>query len=56
MAEPGRKKETEMLSEEEMFKLLLVEDDTFRDEGREVYMEEVLAVMRKKLGTEEKDE
>ncbi len=55
MAEP-RKKEAEMLSEEEMMKLLLIEDETFKDEGRDVYMEEVLLLMRKKLGTDENDD
>ena len=59
MAEPERKKQ-EMLSEEEMLKLLLIEDETFKDEGRDVYMEEVIVHMRKRLGTdegsEEKDE
>ena len=51
-----RKKEAEMLSEEEMMKLLLIEDETFKDEGRDVYMEEVLLLMRKKLGTDENDD
>ncbi|MBO4502129.1 MAG: hypothetical protein IK043_02850 [Candidatus Methanomethylophilaceae archaeon] len=57
MAEPEKKKQ-EMLSEEEMLKLLLIEDETFKDEGRDVYMEEVIIHMRKKLETdsEEKDE
>ncbi len=55
MAEP-KKKEVEMLSEEEMMKLLLIEDETFKDEGRDVYMEEVLLLMRKKLGTDENDD
>ncbi len=55
MAEP-KKKEAEMLSEEEMMKLLLIEDETFKDEGRDVYMEEVLLLMRKKLGTDEKED
>ncbi len=45
-----------MLSEEEMMKLLLIEDETFKDEGRDVYMEEVLELMRKKLGTDEKED
>lgn len=45
-----------MLSEEEMMKLLLIEDETFKDEGRDVYMEEVLLLMRKKLGTDENDD
>lgn len=55
MAEPEKKKQ-DMLSEEEMLKLLLIEDETFKDEGRDVYMEEVIVHMRKRLGTEdEKD-
>lgn len=56
MAEPEKKKEHEMLSEEEMLKLLLIEDEEFKDEGRDVYMEEVLVMMRKKLGTDEDPE
>ena len=54
MAEP-KKKEVEMLSEEEMMKLLLIEDETFKDEGRDVYMDEVILHMRKRLGTENDD-
>ena len=54
MAEPQRKKQ-EMLSEEEMLKLLLIEDEEFKDEGRDVYMEEVILHMRKRLGTENDD-
>ena len=55
MAEPEKKKQ-EMLSEEEMLKLLLIEDETFKDEGRDVYMEEVIIHMRRRLETEdEKD-
>jgi hypothetical protein len=54
MAEPERKKQ-EMLSEEEMLKLLLIEDEEFKDEGRDVYMEEVILHMRKRLGTENDD-
>ena len=52
MAEPERKKQ-EMLSEEEMLKLLLIEDEEFKDEGRDLYMDEVLKKMREDLGTEE---
>ncbi len=54
MAEPERKKQ-EMLSEEEMLKLLLIEDEEFKDEGRDVYMDEVILHMRKRLGTENDD-
>ena len=54
MAEPEKKKQ-EMLSEEEMLKLLLIEDETFKDEGRDVYMEEVIIHMRKKLETDSKE-
>jgi hypothetical protein len=52
MAEPEKKKQ-EMLSEEEMLKLLLIEDEEFKDEGRDLYMDEVLKKMRKDLGTED---
>ena len=57
MSEQEKKKQG-MLTEEEMLKLLLIEDETFKDEGRDVYMEEVIIHMRKKLETdsEEKDE
>ena len=54
MAEPERKKQ-EMLSEEAMLKLLLIEAEEFKDEGRDVYMEEVILHMRKRLGTENDD-
>ena len=54
MAEPEKKKQ-EMLSEEEMLKLLLIEDEEFKDEGRDVYMDEVILHMRKRLGTENDD-
>ena len=53
MAEPAKKKETEMLSEDELMRLLLCEDEEFKDEGRDLYMDEVLKKMRKDLGTEE---
>lgn len=42
----------EMLSEEEMFRLLLYEDDEVKDKGRELYLDEVLKLMRKDLGTD----
>ena len=42
-----------MLSKEELLKLLLVEDDTFHDEGRDLYMDEVLNEMRRNLGSED---
>ena len=54
MAEPEKKKQ-EMLSEEEMLKLLLIEDEEFKDEGRDVYMDEVILHMRKRLDTENDD-
>ncbi len=54
MAGPEKRKQ-EMLSEEEMLKLLLIEDEEFKDEGRDVYMEEVILHMRKRLGTENDD-
>jgi len=53
MAEPVKKKDTDMLSEDELMKLLLYEDEEFKDEGRDLYMDEVLKKMRKDLGTEE---
>jgi hypothetical protein len=42
-----------MLSEDELMRLLLYEDEEFKDEGRDLYMDEVLKKMRKDLGTEE---
>ncbi|MBQ4368453.1 MAG: hypothetical protein II805_01610 [Candidatus Methanomethylophilus sp.] len=53
MAEPAKKKETDMLSDDELMRLLLCEDEEFKDEGRDLYMDEVLKKMRKDLGTEE---
>ncbi|MBO5600268.1 MAG: hypothetical protein J5897_04420 [Candidatus Methanomethylophilus sp.] len=53
MAEPVKKKDTDMLSEDELMRLLLYEDEEFKDEGRDLYMDEVLKKMRKDLGTEE---
>jgi len=53
MAEPVKKKETDMISEDELMRLLLYEDEEFKDEGRDLYMDEVLKKMRKDLGTEE---
>ena len=52
MAEPQKKEEAEMMSEEELLRLLLYEDDEVKDEGRDLYMKEVLEKMRKDLGTE----
>ena len=48
MPEPENNKS--MLSEEEFMKLLLQEDDTFHDEGRDLYMSEVLSSVRRGLG------
>jgi hypothetical protein len=53
MAEPVKKKDTDMLSEDELMRLLLYEDEEFKDEGRDLYMDEVLKKMRKDLGTED---
>ena len=53
MAEPAKKKETDMLSDDELMRLLRCEDEEFKDEGRDLYMDEVLKKMRKDLGTEE---
>ena len=55
MAEPVKKKDTDMLSEDELMRLLLYEDEEFKDEGRDVYMDEVILHMRKRLGTENDD-
>ena len=51
MAEPEKKKQ-EMLSEEELMRLLLYEDDEVKDKGRDLYMDELLKKMRKDLGTD----
>ena len=56
MAEPPKKKEADMLSDDELMRLLLCEDEDFKDEGRDLYMEEVLKKMRKDLGTDESDD
>ena len=53
MAEPVKKKDTDMLSEDELMRLLLYVDEEFKDEGRDLYMDEVLKKMRKDLGTED---
>ncbi|MBO5519152.1 MAG: hypothetical protein J5945_03270 [Candidatus Methanomethylophilus sp.] len=53
MVEPVKKKDTDMLSEDELMRLLLYEDEEFKDEGRDLYMDEVLKKMRKDLGTED---
>jgi hypothetical protein len=53
MAEPVKKKDTDMLSEDELMRLLLYEDEEFKDEGHDLYMDEVLKKMRKDLGTED---
>ena len=53
MAEPVKKKDTDMLSEDELMRLLLYEDEEFKDEGRDLYMDEVLKKMRKDLSTED---
>lgn len=55
MADDG-KDEIEFLSKEEMLKLLLIEDEEFKDEGREVYIEEVIELMRKDLSEDEGSE
>lgn len=38
-----------MMSEEELLKLLLYEDDEVKDEGRELYLEEILKKIRTDL-------
>lgn len=45
----GRKADTEMMSEEELLKLLLYEDEEVKDPGRELYLEEVLKKIRSDL-------
>ncbi len=42
-----------MLSKEELLRMLLMEDETYHDEGRDLYMDEVLAELRKNLGTDD---
>ncbi|MCQ2079287.1 MAG: hypothetical protein MJZ38_04445 [archaeon] len=51
MADDG-KDEIKFLSKEEMLRLLLIEDEEFKDEGRDVYMDEVIDLVRKDLGTD----
>lgn len=45
----GKKAEGEMMSEEELLKLLLYEDEEVKDPGRELYLEEVLKKIRSDL-------
>ncbi|MBE6526712.1 MAG: iron-containing alcohol dehydrogenase [Thermoplasmata archaeon] len=45
----------EMLSEEELMKLLLKEDEKIHDEGRDLYFHEVMSKVRGDLGTDDVD-
>ena len=47
-------KDTKILSKKEMYALLLKEYEECGDEGRELYLEELLEELRKDLGTDEK--
>ncbi|AGI47540.1 hypothetical protein TALC_00540 [Thermoplasmatales archaeon BRNA1] len=48
---PGpEKKEIVAYTEEELYGMLLIEDETFKDEGREIYFEEIVRKMREHLG------
>lgn len=49
----GNNNNPEMLSEEELMKLLLKEDETLHDEGRDLYFHEVMAKVRGDLGTDD---
>ena len=48
----GNGKTPDMLSDEEMMRLLLQEDEKVHDEGRDMYFHEVMAKVRGDLGTE----
>lgn len=43
------------MDEEELLRLLLVEDEEFHDEGRDCYLDEVIGRMRDNLGTASQD-
>lgn len=45
----------EMMDEEELLRLLLVEDEEIHDEGRDCYLDEVIGRMRDNLGTASQD-
>jgi len=55
MADPvGKKKEKdEMITQEEMLKLMLEEVEGFHDEGRDEYMDDMIRKLRKELNIEE---
>ncbi len=40
------------MTEQEFYEMLLVEDDRFHDEGRDLYMDEVIKKIRKDLETD----
>ena len=54
MSDPdkGGKKEECLMTEQELYEMLLVEDDRFHDEGRDLYMDEVIKKIRKDLETD----
>ena len=54
MSDPdkGGKKEECLMTEQELYEMLLVEDDRFHDEGRGLYMDEVIKKIRKDLETD----
>ena len=54
MSDPdkGGKKEECLLPDLFFYEMLLVEDDRFHDEGRDLYMDEVIKKIRKDLETD----
>lgn len=51
MADPEK---NEGFTEEEMFELLLKEDEIFKDEGRDIYFDDVMKKVRKCLEEKER--
>lgn len=54
MADPGKdeKRKGCELTERELYEMLLMEDETLHDEGRDLYMDEVIRKIRRDLGTD----
>ena len=52
MSDPKKEKGTEPLSDKEFYELLLVEDERLHDEGRDLYMDEVMKKIRGDLEKE----
>lgn len=48
-------REERALTEDELYRYLLIEDETFKDEGREDYVDEVIEKIRGELGTDRKE-